>query len=213
MKIDLHDIRKEYCRESLHLSETADEPLIQFQGWLTQAVKAQVNEPTAMNLATVNEQGRPCARMVLLKEVNDVGFVFFSNYRSQKGQQLKNVPYGALTFFWPELERQVRVEGKVGYLDASRSDEYFMSRPYQSRLGAWVSRQSEVLASQKHLLAKVAQFQIKHLSKIERPPFWGGYELMPEQIEFWQGRPNRLHDRIRYRKQEKGAWFKERLYP
>ena len=104
MKIDLHDIRKEYCRESLHLSETADQPLIQFQRWLTQAVKAQVNEPTAMNLATVNEQGRPCARMVLLKEVNDVGFVFFSNYRSQKGQQLKNVPYGALTFFWPELE-------------------------------------------------------------------------------------------------------------
>ena len=154
----------------------------------------------------------PNSRMVLLKEVNPQGFVFFTNYHSRKGRALEANPYAALTFFWPELERQVRIEGRVQKLDEAASDEYFESRPYTSRIGAWASEQSEVIENQAVLVKRAAVIGLKHPLHVPRPPHWGGYLVIPDCIEFWQGRPSRLHDRIRYRLYE-GNWIKERLSP
>ena len=150
--------------------------------------------------------------MVLLKEVNAQGFVFFSNYLSRKGRALSAHPFAALTFFWPELERQVRVEGRVVLLDEAASDEYFKSRPYTSRIGAWASEQSSVIAGKSVLVARAAAVGLKHPISVPRPPHWGGYVVLPERLEFWQGRPSRLHDRIQYRL-ENESWLKERLAP
>ncbi|KLR84767.1 pyridoxamine 5'-phosphate oxidase, partial [Neisseria gonorrhoeae SK28355] len=171
-----------------------------------------VNEPTAVNVAAVDGRGRPNSRMVLLKEVNSEGFVFFTNYHSRKGRSLELNPFAAMTFFWPELERQVRVEGRVGRLAEKLSDEYFESRPYQSRLGAWASAQSEVIPNKAVLVAKAAAVGLKHPLHVPRPPHWGGYIVIPDLIEFWQGRPSRLHDRIQYRLLD-GGWIRERLSP
>ena len=169
-------------------------------------------EPTAMSVATVGEDGRPSSRILLLKEVNEQGFVFFSNYKSRKGRALAAHPFAALTFFWPELERQVRAEGAVQKLDEKASDEYFASRPYTSRLGAWASEQSSVIAGKSIVVARAAAEAIKHPLHVPRPPHWGGFLLIPDRVEFWQGRPSRLHDRIQYRL-ENGNWIKERLAP
>ena len=185
---------------------------MQLDRWLNEAVRAEVYEPTAMNVATVGEDGRPSSRMVLLKEVNAQGFVFFSNYLSRKGRALSAHPFAALTFFWPELERQVRVEGRVVLLDEAASDEYFKSRPYTSRIGAWASEQSSVIAGKSVLVARAAAVGLKHPISVPRPPHWGGYVVLPERLEFWQGRPSRLHDRIQYRL-ENESWLKERLAP
>ena len=210
--MDLHNIRADYSKQELSEQECDASPLVQFERWLNEAVRAEVNEPTAMNVATVGEDGRPSSRMVLLKEVNGQGFVFFSNYLSRKGRALSAHPFAALTFFWPELERQVRVEGRVVLLDEAASDEYFKSRPYTSRIGAWASEQSSVIAGKSVLVARAAAVGLKHPISVPRPPHWGGYVVLPERLEFWQGRPSRLHDRIQYRL-ENESWLKERLAP
>lgn len=210
--MDLHNIRADYSKQELSEQECDASPLVQFERWLNEAVRAEVNEPTAMNVATVGENGRPSSRMVLLKEVNAQGFVFFSNYLSRKGRALSAHPFAALTFFWPELERQVRVEGRVVLLDEAASDEYFKSRPYTSRIGAWASEQSSVIAGKSVLVARAAAVGLKHPISVPRPPHWGGYVVLPERLEFWQGRPSRLHDRIQYRL-ENESWLKERLAP
>ena len=210
--MDLHNIRADYSKQELSEQECDASPLVQFERWLNEAVRAEVNEPTAMNVATVGEDGRPSSRMVLLKEVNAQGFVFFSNYLSRKGRALSAHPFAALTFFWPELERQVRVEGRVVLLDEAASDEYFKSRPYTSRIGAWASEQSSVIAGKSVLVARAAAVGLKHPVSVPRPPHWGGYVVLPERLEFWQGRPSRLHDRIQYRL-ENESWLKERLAP
>ncbi|MGF6146991.1 Pyridoxine/pyridoxamine 5'-phosphate oxidase [Kingella potus] len=210
--MNLHDIREDYSQRRLSEHDCADNPLTQFEQWLAEAVNAQANEPTAVNVATVGEDGRPQSRMVLLKEVSPQGFVFFTNYHSRKGLALAARPYAALTFFWPELERQVRIEGRVEKLPAAASDQYFASRPYASRLGAWASEQSSVIADKNILVKRAAAAGLKHPLHVPRPPHWGGYLVIPDQIEFWQGRPSRLHDRIRYRLSD-GLWIKERLAP
>ena len=210
--MDLHHIREDYSKQQLSEQDCADSPVAQFEKWLDEAVKAQVNEPTAVNVATVGEDGRPQSRMVLLKEVNPQGFVFFTNYHSRKGRALADCPFAALTFFWPELERQVRIEGRVEKLAEAASDEYFASRPYASRIGAWASEQSSVIADKNVLVKRAAAVGLKHPLKVPRPPHWGGFLVIPDRIEFWQGRPSRLHDRIVYRLQE-GVWRKERLAP
>lgn len=209
--MELHAIREEYSQQSLAKADCADDPLTQFQKWLNEAMKAQVNEPTAMNVATV-ENGKPSSRMVLLKELNEQGFVFFTNYHSRKGKQIEQNPNVAVTFFWAELERQVRIEGTIEKLSEQASDDYFQSRPYTSRIGAWASEQSQVISSKNTLLARAAQFAIKYPIQVPRPTHWGGYLIRPTYLEFWQGRPSRLHDRICYQL-EKGKWVKERLAP
>ena len=210
--MDLHGIREDYSKRQLSEEDCAADPLVQFEQWLNEAITAQVNEPTAVNVAAVGTDGRPNSRMVLLKEVNPRGFVFFTNYQSRKGQSLSAHPFAALTFFWPELERQVRVEGRVEKLDAAASDEYFASRPYTSRIGAWASEQSSVIADKSVLVKRAAAIGLKHPLNVPRPPHWGGYIVIPDLVEFWQGRPSRLHDRIRYRLSD-GLWLKERLAP
>lgn len=209
--MELHAIREEYSQQSLAKADCADDPLTQFQKWLNEAMKAQVNEPTAMNVATV-ENGKPSSRMVLLKALNEQGFVFFTNYHSRKGKQIEQNPNVAVTFFWAELERQVRIEGTIEKLSEQASDDYFQSRPYTSRIGAWASEQSQVISSKNTLLARAAQFAIKYPIQVPRPTHWGGYLIRPTYLEFWQGRPSRLHDRICYQL-EKGKWVKERLAP
>lgn len=210
--MDLHDIREDYSKQELSEAHCHADPIVQFEQWLNEAMKSQVNEPTAVNVAAVGADGRPNSRMVLLKEVNPQGFVFFTNYQSRKGQSFAANPFAAMTFFWPELERQVRVEGRIEKLDEAASDEYFNSRPYTSRIGAWASNQSEVISGKAVLVAKAAAVGAKHPLHVPRPPHWGGYIVMPDRIEFWQGRPSRLHDRIQYRL-ENGVWVKERLAP
>ena len=210
--MELHNIRDEYTKRVLSQHDCHKNPISQFEQWQKEAIHAQVNEPTAMNIATVDEQGRPNSRMVLLKEVNEQGFVFFTNYLSRKGSCIERNPYVALTFFWPELERQVRIEGKAVKIPAEQSDKYFATRPYTSRIGAWASEQSAVISNYKSLLAKAALVAAKHPLKVPRPDYWGGYLVVPETVEFWQGRPSRLHDRIRYRK-ESDNWIRERLSP
>lgn len=210
--MDLHDIREDYSKQELSEAHCHADPIVQFEQWLNEAMKSQVNEPTAVNVAAVGADGRPNSRMVLLKEVNPQGFVFFTNYHSRKGQSFAANPFAAMTFFWPELERQVRVEGRIEKLSEAASDEYFDSRPYTSRIGAWASNQSEVISGKAVLVAKAAAVGAKHPLHVPRPPHWGGYIVMPDRIEFWQGRPSRLHDRIQYRL-ENGIWVKERLAP
>lgn len=210
--MDLHDIREDYSKQELSEAHCHADPIVQFEQWLNEAMKSQVNEPTAVNVAAVGADGRPNSRMVLLKEVNQQGFVFFTNYHSRKGQAFAANPFAAMTFFWPELERQVRVEGRIEKLDEAASDEYFNSRPYTSRIGAWASNQSEVISGKAVLVAKAAAVGAKHPLHVPRPPHWGGYIVIPDRIEFWQGRPSRLHDRIQYRL-ENGVWVKERLAP
>ena len=210
--MDLHGIRDEYSKQELSRRQCDSNPIKQFEKWLGEAIEAKVHEPTAMNLATLNAQGKPSSRVVLLKEVNSQGFVFFTNYQSQKGQALAINPFAALNFFWPELERQVRVEGVVEKLSEAQSDDYFAGRPYTSRIGAWASEQSAVIKSKNILLAKASLIAAKYPFNVPRPPHWGGYLVIPEMIEFWQGRPSRLHDRIRYRL-ENNLWIIERLSP
>ncbi|OOF55077.1 pyridoxamine 5'-phosphate oxidase [Rodentibacter genomosp. 2] len=210
--MDLHNIREEYRKRVLSQHDCNENPISQFELWMNEAITSQVNEPTAMNVATVDENGRPSSRMVLLKEVNQQGFVFFTNYHSKKGRSVEHNPYVALTFFWPELERQVRIEGKVVKISDKQSDEYFASRPYTSRIGAWASKQSAVISGYKSLLAKAALIAARYPINVPRPEHWGGYLVIPDCVEFWQGRPSRLHDRIQYRL-ENNIWIRERLSP
>ena len=226
--MNISDLRNSYRRAALADSDVAADPFVQFDRWLAEAIAAQVLEPTAMTLATVDAATRPSARIVLLKgldlpassaNASGRGFVWFTNYQSRKGRELASRADAALCFFWPELERQVRVEGCVEATSAEESDRYFASRPLASRIGAWASPQSEVIASRAQLEAldrdQRARFRVSDDTEnidIPRPPHWGGYRLVPDVIEFWQGRPSRLHDRIVYRGGD-GSWTRARLAP
>jgi pyridoxamine 5'-phosphate oxidase len=210
---DIANIRKEYSKANLDVTTILKDPIQQFNLWFNEAVTAKVPEPNAMNIATING-GRPISRIVLLKGVENGMFVFFTNYQSQKGKELEQNPACSLTFFWPELERQVRVEGIASRIDARRSDEYFQSRPRGSQIGAWASPQSTVINERSILEERVKQLEekFKGQDKLPRPQQWGGYEINPLLIEFWQGRPSRLHDRIVFTKVE-DAWKVNRLAP
>lgn len=211
---DLASIRKEYSKASLDVKTAAKDPLNQFVQWFQEAIKAAVPEVNAMNLATVNENGRPASRIVLLKGVENYRFVFYTNYQSRKGKELDENPACALTFFWPELERQVRVEGIAARIDEKRSEDYFQSRPRGSQVGAWASPQSSIISDRSLLEERVKQLEAKYKGEplLPKPNQWGGYEVDPLMIEFWQGRPSRLHDRILYTKDESG-WKLNRLAP
>ena len=208
----LADLRKSYERAELHETASHADPLQQFGQWLDQAISAQVPEPNAMTLATVDSQQRPSTRIVLIKGVDPRGIVWFSNYDSRKGQELAANPHAALQFHWVELERVVRIEGRVEKISEEESDDYFNSRPLDSRIGAWASPQSQVISGRTVLVANAAKYAAKFLLQPPRPPHWGGYRLLPERWEFWQGRPSRLHDRLRYTPQDSG-WLRERLAP
>ena len=210
---DLAHIRLEYSREELSEEHVDQDPFVQFGHWMDEAIAASASEPTAMCLSTSNTDGRPSSRMVLLKGFDKDGFVFYTNYNSHKGRELAENPFAAITFFWPELERQVRITGRTSKVSAEESDEYFKSRPYTSRLGAWASDQSEPIESKTILVTKAAKLAIKYAAGVvPRPPHWGGYRVVPDMIEFWQGRPSRLHDRIIF--ELKGdTWKISRLSP
>ncbi|MBP1617699.1 MAG: Pyridoxine/pyridoxamine 5'-phosphate oxidase [Bacteroidetes bacterium] len=211
--LNIHDLRRDFTLKTLDEKELPDNPIEAFEQWFKEAIDAQVYEPSAMNLATVDASGRPSSRVVLLKELKDGGFVFFSNYDSRKGKQLASNRYCALNFVWHELERQVRIEGFAEKLSPEDSDKYFEVRPPKSKLGAWTSPQSEVIPDRIYLEKLYADFEEQFAGKsVPRPENWGGYLVHPELIEFWQGRSSRLHDRIQFRL-ENGIWTKERLAP
>ncbi|MCB6184243.1 pyridoxamine 5'-phosphate oxidase [Leeia sp. TBRC 13508] len=212
MSLALADIRKDYSRQELSPEDCASDPISQFEKWLQEAMSAEVPEPTAMNVATVGADGRPSSRIVLLKGVENGQFQFYTNYSSRKGQQIDHLPFVSITFFWPELERQVRIEGKIEKLAEATSDQYFASRPYASRVGAWASEQSTEISSKSVLVTRAAEFGLKYLTHVPRPPHWGGYGVTPDRVEFWQGRPSRLHDRVVYLLADQ-AWNKVRLAP
>ena len=210
----LADLRKEYARESLDISDVHSDPVEQFDKWFQEALNANVLEANAMNLATISEHGRPTSRIVLLKGVERGCFVFYTNYQSQKGRELEKNPACALTFFWPELERQVRIEGLAERLPHEQSEVYFQSRPRGSQIGAWSSPQSSVIANRELLEKRVDEISKRFdgQSVLPKPQQWGGYRVAPFEIEFWQGRPSRLHDRIVYSLVDQ-AWKINRLAP
>jgi pyridoxamine 5'-phosphate oxidase len=206
------DMRKSYERAELDENASHAQPLAQFDQWLNEAIRSEIPEPNAMTLATVNHNLRPSTRIVLIKGYDERGLVWYTNYDSRKGQELAGNPYAALQFHWVELERVVRIEGRVEKVSAEESDTYYQSRPLDSRIGAWASPQSQVISGRTVLVTEAAKYGANFLLQPPRPPHWGGYRLVPDQWEFWQGRRSRLHDRLRYRQQD-GAWLRERLAP
>jgi pyridoxamine 5'-phosphate oxidase len=205
-------LRKDYGRAALSEDTACADPLDQFRQWFDEARKSQVQEPNAMTLATVGSDLRPSTRIVLLKGFDANGIVWYSNYRSRKGQDLAGNPYAALQFHWLELERMIRIEGIVRRVSDAESDEYFNSRPFDSRIGAWASPQSQPIPDRAWLMAEAARYGAKFLLNPPRPPHWGGYRLEPDRWEFWQGRRSRLHDRLYYRR-ENDTWVRQRLAP
>jgi pyridoxamine 5'-phosphate oxidase len=208
-------LRKSYERAELDESSSDADPLLQFERWLREAIAAALPEPNAMTLATVGDGGRPSTRVVLIKGCDARGLVWYTNYQSRKGRELAATPFAALQFHWVELERVVRIEGRVERVSDAESDAYFKTRPLDSRIGAWASPQSEVISSRAVLVAQAAKFAARYALNPPRPPHWGGYRLVPDRWEFWQGRKSRLHDRLRYRLAEAGGnqWLRERLAP
>jgi pyridoxamine 5'-phosphate oxidase len=207
-------LRKEYSSKSLFENEVAGDAILQFKKWWQEAIDSHIEEPNAMTLATATIDGKPSARIVLLKEINNKGFVFFTNYESRKGQQIQSNPNVSLVFFWKELERQVRVEGIIEKIATEESDAYFDSRPKESKIGAWSSPQSQILSGRGTLERDFLKYSEEFNSRnIPRPKHWGGYIVIPALIEFWQGRPARLHDRLQYTIQKDGNWKIERLAP
>ena len=211
--MDLTALRKSYERDALDEQASERDPLAQFERWLKQALEGQLPEPNAMTLATVGADGRPSTRVVLIKGFDARGIVWYTNYQSRKGRDLAGHPVAALQFHWVELERVVRIEGRVEKTSDAESDAYFASRPLDSRIGAWASPQSEVIESRAVLVTNAAKVAAQHLLSPPRPPHWGGYRLVPDRWEFWQGRQSRLHDRLRYRPDGNGQWMRERLAP
>ncbi|MBC7863229.1 MAG: pyridoxamine 5'-phosphate oxidase [Bacteroidia bacterium] len=210
----IKELRKDFSGEPLDERDVDKNPANQFDLWFKEAVKANANEPNAMVLSTVNEEHKPSARIVLLREYGIDGFAFFTNFQSRKGMEIEKNPYGCLTFFWPELERQIRIEGKIIQHTKEASDTYFNSRPRTSRIGAWSSPQSKKIKDRTELENLVTDFDKKYPTEnVPRPEFWGGYLLKPDYFEFWQGRPSRLHDRLLYSLQENNEWRIERLAP
>lgn len=217
----LASLRKDYAQASLDTNDVRPDPVAQFEHWFHEALQAEVLEPNAMTLCTIDPDGRPSARIVLIKGIDLQGVTFFTNYQSRKGHALAANPYASVVFFWPELERQIRIDGKVEKLPAQESEDYFRSRPLGSKLGAWASPQSEVIPNREwlELRQKNLQEAFPEESSVDppRPSHWGGYRLTPHEFEFWQGRPSRLHDRIRYRLAQRWSgpaeWVIERLAP
>ena len=211
--MDASSLRREYTRAGLHETDMDPDPIVQFQRWFGNVINANLHEPNAMILATATSEGLPSARTVLLKGYDERGFVFYTNYEGRKARELDANPACALLFYWGELERQVRIEGRAGRLPGEESDAYFATRPRGSRLGAWASEQSRTVEDRSILEERVHALEAEYEEReISRPPFWGGYRVEPEVIEFWQGRENRLHDRIVYRRADRG-WKRERLQP
>lgn len=212
--LDLAALRHDYVAHGLRRADLAPDPIRQFGQWFGEAAAAQIRDVNAMCLATATPEGKPFSRIVLLKALSERGFVFFTNYESEKGRQLARNTQAALNFFWPQLERQIRIEGVVEKTSVAESEEYFRSRPLGSQLGAWASPQSEVIADRATLEANLARLTEQHRDGvIPLPPHWGGYRVVPAMIEFWQGRTNRLHDRFRYTREGDSTWRIERLAP
>ena len=207
------DLRKSYERAELNENASHADPLQQFEQWLNEAIAAEVPEPNAMTLATVASNLRPSTRVVLIKGLDARGLVWYTNYDSRKGHELAGNPYAALQFHWVELERVVRIEGVVEKISESESDAYFKSRPLDSRIGAWASPQSQVIAGRSILVANAAKYAAQFMLNPPRPPHWGGFRLVPDTLEFWQGRKSRLHDRLRYTRKADALWLRERLAP
>ena len=208
------DIRKDYSLKTLNEEEVADSPFLQFADWWQQAIESEIDEVNAMTLATASLEAVPSARIVLLKGYDEKGFVFYTNYESAKGRELAENPKASLLFFWKELERQIRITGIVEKVSAAESDEYFLSRPTGSQIGAWASPQSHVIENRSWLERQVKMLEEKFSTEaVTRPSHWGGYRVKPVIIEFWQGRSSRLHDRLQYSLQENGSWKIERLAP
>ena len=207
------DLRKDYGQASLNENDVMDDPMFQFTQWFEQALKAEVNEPNAMSVATVAANGRPSSRIVLVKQFDERGFTWYTNYDSRKGQELEDNQYAALLFFWSELERQVRIEGRVERTSNEESDRYFRSRPLKSRLSAIASQQSAPIGSRAELEQNYEAVARQAGEDPARPGNWGGFRLVPERLEFWQGRRSRFHDRIVYERQEDGSWTRQRLQP
>ncbi len=207
------DLRKSYERTELDESASHADPLMQFDQWLKEAISSEVPEPNAMTLATVGSDLRPSTRVVLIKDYDARGIVWYTNYESRKGRELAGNPFAALQFHWVELERVVRIEGVVERVSAEESDTYFNSRPLDSRIGAWASPQSEVIPGRTVLVTNAAKYAAQFMLQPPRPPHWGGYRLKPDNWQFWQGRKSRLHDRLRYTQQSEGEWLRERLAP
>lgn len=211
---DIADLRREYEGHGLLESDAPDDPVEMFARWFEQATEAGVYEPNAMTLATASAEGEPASRIVLLKGFDHRGFTFFTNYESDKGRHLRDNPRASLTFYWDRLHRQVRITGAVAQVSREETAAYFRSRPRGSRLGAWASAQSRVLADREALDRRYAELEARHEGEeVPVPPHWGGYRVAPESIEFWQGRTSRLHDRLRYRRSANGPWTLERLAP
>lgn len=212
-KLNLNQIRTDYQKGTLSESETGDDPVVFFEKWLQEAIHAQASEVNALSLSTLGADNRPHSRIVLLKGIEEGAFCFFTNYQSSKGQQMAAHPEVAALFFWKELERQVRIEGRVEKLSAEVSDNYFYSRPLASRISAIASPQSRVIANRLVLEERVKALEAKREEEIVRPEHWGGFKIIPDYIEFWQGRHSRLHDRLAFRKKANGLWEKQRLAP
>jgi len=211
--MSIADLRIDYSQAALSETDTDADPIAQFTKWFDEALRAQVPEPNAMGVSTVGEDGRPSSRILLIKDFDQRGFTWFTNYDSRKGEQLAKNTYAALLFHWVELERQVRIEGKVERVPADESERYFQSRPVKSRLGAIASLQSQPVTDRSVLEEQFAQAEAQYGEHPPRPTHWGGYRLKPDTIEFWQGRRSRLHDRIVYRLNDAGQWIKQRLQP
>lgn len=206
-------IREEYQGEPLDVSSVHSDPIEQFRRWFDETLNAGIRQPNAMTLATATADGDPSARMVLLKGFDEHGFVFFTNYHSRKGEELAVNPRAELVFYWEELHRQVRIHGVVEQVTDSESEEYFQTRPYEARLGAAASQQSRPLGSRAEFEAAIERLRHAYPVEVPRPQFWGGYRVRPDRMEFWQGRENRLHDRVEYRRQPHGGWDVIRLFP
>lgn len=209
---ELQNLRNQYTKSSLSAGKANKDPFRQFEKWFNEVLKSGFYEPNAMTLATASKEGIPTARVVLLKGFDENGFVFYSNYKSKKGKEIEQNPFASLLFYWDTLERQVRIEGRIEKVTPEESEAYFNTRPYKSRLGAWASNQSSVIESRSVIVKEFLKYMVKFRKHVPLPPQWGGYRLVPVSFEFWQGRPNRLHDRLRYLRQKKG-WKIERLAP